>query len=193
MIRSHGAASIAQGRTSHEVHDEMCHLRAAWVAPERTRRPLPRSRPGVAADRAARSSSGRPSTRSEDLPYGNSISMSLRPDRSIPRMADEIDALRARRSRSTSGRPRRRGRLPGHAPEQRHLRPAPGRHQPDGAGEGPPTAGSPPSSSRSCANDRRDLRVAAGATSPPARTCSSTSCARAHVPEVLRLPGVRRA
>ena len=41
----------------------------------------------------------------------------------------------------------RRGRLPGLPPEQRHLRPAPGRPQPDGAGEGRPTARSRPSSS----------------------------------------------
>jgi precorrin-6B methylase 1 len=31
----------------------------------------------------------------------------------------------------------RRGRLPGVPAEQRHLRPAPGRHQPDGAGQAP--------------------------------------------------------
>ena len=42
----------------------------------------------------------------------------------------------------------RRGRLPGLPPEPGHLRPAPGRHQPDGAGEGPLRPGRRPSSSR---------------------------------------------
>ena len=66
----------------------------------------------------------------------------------------EIDPEPGRRHRQVRGPARalprrraRRGRLPGLPPEQRHLRPAPGRPQPDGAGQGPLRRRSPPSSS----------------------------------------------
>ena len=55
--------------------------------------------------------------------------------------------LRAHRRR-VPRRPGRRGRLPRLPPEPGHLRPAPGRPQPDAAGEDPRTGGSRPSSSR---------------------------------------------
>ena len=80
--------------------------------------------------------------------------------------------------------PRRRprgGRLPGLPPEQRHLRPAPGRPQPDGAGEGPVRRRSRPSSS-TCSPTSPRPTAAAGATSPPARTCSSTSWSSSRSP-----------
>ena len=69
------------------------------------------------------------------------------------RPLDPDDRRRARHASSArvAGVPRRRdrrGRLPRLPPEQRHLRPAPGRPQPDGAGEGPLRHASRPSSSR---------------------------------------------
>ena len=101
------------------------------------------------------------------------------------------DRRRARHASSDGVRrvPRgrdRRGRLPGLPPEPGHLRPAPGRPQPDGAGEDPARPGRRPSSSRCSATSPRPTR-AAGATSPPARTCSSTSSQLEQTPEVLRL------
>ena len=102
-----------------------------------------------------------------------------------PEIAEEITRFEAARRRVPRRRPRR-GRLPGLPPEPGHLRPAPGRHQPDGAGEGPLRPGRRPSSSR-CSRRSPTSTRAAGATSPPARTCSSTSSSSRDTPEVLRL------
>ena len=68
----------------------------------------------------------------------------------------------------------RRGRLPGLPPEPGHLRPAPGRPQPDGAGEDPARPGHA-RAARDARLHRRRRTPGAGVTSPPARTCSSTS------------------
>ena len=97
-----------------------------------------------------------------------------------PVIADELDIFeRTRRaSTSTAGR---RGRLPGLPPEPRRLRPAPGRPQPDAAGEGPARPGHA-RAARDARLHRRDLLARAGATSPPARTCSSTSSSSSRRP-----------
>ena len=91
----------------------------------------------------------------------------------LVRFEDGVQPLPRRRDR--------RRRLPGLPPEPGHLRPAPGRPQPDGAGEDPVRPGR--------ARPARDARPtsprrtrAAGATSPPARTCSSTSCSSSRRP-----------
>ena len=66
-----------------------------------------------------------------------------------PRPRDRRRARHASRRRRAVPRGRdRRGRLPRLPPEPGHLRPAPGRPQPDGAGQGPVRPGRRPSSSR---------------------------------------------
>ena len=52
-----------------------------------------------------------------------------------PEIRADIEKFEEQLARYLAGRPRG-GRLPRLPPEQRHLRPAPGRPQPDGAGEG---------------------------------------------------------
>ena len=70
-----------------------------------------------------------------------------------PVIADELDIFERTLAEYLDGRDRR-GRLPRLPPEPRHLRPAPGRPQPDGAGEDPVRAGRRPSSSRCSATSR---------------------------------------
>ena len=80
----------------------------------------------------------------------------------------------------------RRRRVPRVPPQPGHLRPAPGRPQPDAPGEDPLRQGR--------ARPARDARrtsprrtPGAGATSPPGRTRSSTSCSSSDTAEALRL------
>ena len=83
----------------------------------------------------------------------------------------------------------RRGRLPRLPAEQRHLRPAPGRPQPDGAGEDP-LRRRHARPARAMAAPRRHSTPGAGATSPPGRTSSSTSCSWRRSPRCMRLLGI---
>ena len=69
----------------------------------------------------------------------------------------------------------RRRRVPRVPAQPGHLRPAPGRPQPDAAGEDPLRQGRA-RPARDARPHRRDATRGAGATSPPARTPSSTSC-----------------
>ena len=101
-----------------------------------------------------------------------------------PGQAADIEKFEAH-ARPLPRRRARRGRLPGLPPEQRHLRPAPGRPQPDGAGQGP-LRRRHARAARHVRPHRRRRTPGAGATSPPARTSSSTSSQLERVPEVLR-------
>ena len=114
-----------------------------------------------------------------------------------PDAADRRRAARRHREVRADARalPRgraRRGRVPRLPPQQRHLRPAPGRPQPDGAGEGALRV----DHARAARDDRLHRRrrtPAAGATSPPARTSSSTSSSSSRSPRCMRAPRVGRA
>ena len=106
---------------------------------------------------------------------------------STPAVAD-IDKFEEQLAALPRGRPRR-GRLPRLPPQQRHLRPAPGRPQPDGAGQGRPTASITAEQLDMLAHIADDVLAGAGATSPPARTSSSTSSQLERVPDVHARPG----
>ena len=90
VIRSHGAPSIAQGRTPHEVQDELCRARA-WAASDR-RCPNPRfpSRTGDAAAHVRRPRAPTP----KDTPMAINLD-ELRARPLDPEIDDEIDRFEA--------------------------------------------------------------------------------------------------
>ena len=105
--------------------------------------------------------------------YGDRRARAPRP---APRPRDRGRAGQVRgRRRPLPRRGDRRRRVPGVPAQPGDLRPAPGRPQPDAAGEDPLRQGRA-RPARDARLHRRDLLARAGATSPPARTPSSTSC-----------------
>ena len=81
-------------------------------------------------------------------------------------------------ARALPGRRARRGRLPGLPAEQRHLRPAPGRPQPDGPGQGPVRVAHP-RAARHVRPRRRDLQPGLGPHHHPAERPVPLRAARA--------------
>ena len=161
VIRQRGANSIFVGRTPHEMYDERCR-----GVHQLSRRP-------PADPLAAAPPHPCPAPRPWSSPWPSTYPTS-ESDTLDPEIEQELTVFESTVEAVPRGRGRG-GRLPRLPAEPGHLRPAPGRPPPDGAGQDPLRADHARAARDARPSSARPTR-AAGATSPPARTCSSTSC-----------------